>query len=263
MEECAIYLYSIVPYDYIIPLDILGMDNINNLYYIEHEDIKAIVSKVPLEDFSEEAFAQNVENMEWLKQKAILHSNIINQLFSKASSFIPVKFGTIYLCEESAYIFLRDNYQIMKEALQKVKEKEEWGIKLYCDLNKFIETEMVNEKKSVLEQTSNISKGAQYFLQKKLSGTIENMAKSKVFTISQKIFDEFSASYFEGKLNKILSKEATGRSLDMYMNSVFLIHKDNVVKFKQTAENYKNDYRSIGINIELIGPWPPYNFCSI
>lgn len=263
MEKHAIYLYGITSLDRIIDLNIPGIAQESNLYCIEYQDIKAVVSNVPLEEYDQDAFAQNVEDIEWLKEKAVLHSNIVNGLFNASRTLIPLSFGTIFLSKENVNHFLMENYHTLKQNLDKINEKEEWGVKLFCDINKFIETNMDDEKKLILEQTSDMSTGARYFLQKKLTTNIEDMAKNKVIALSQKLFNELSTKSCERKLNKLLSREATGVPHDMYMNSVFLLNINNLESFEKTIENYKKEYEKTGIHIIHTGPWPPYNFYCI
>lgn len=263
MDKYAIYLYGVTYHDSVNELDMLGIDNNNKLYSVEYNDLKAIVSNVLYEEFNEESFAKNVEDMNWLKENAVLHSNIVNELFNTLNGIVPVKFGSIFVTEEGLCNFLIENYQYLIKNIEISKGKEEWGIKIYSDINKFITTNMKDEKQEVSEQASEISTGAGYFLKKKLFGMIEQKAKDKIIMLSQKIFDEISVRSVESKLNKLLSKEATGVSFEMYLNSVFLINKDKVDLFKSMIEEYKHDYKNIGLYIEESGPWPTYNFMSI
>jgi len=263
MQNHAIYLYGIIPEDFEKELDILGIDQKNKLYIIQNKELKAVTSNVPLEEFGEKAFARNVENMDWLKQKAVLHSDIITQIFTIAGLIVPVKFGTVYLLEENVRNFLQEYSEALKENISNLKGTEEWGVKLYCDINKFIDTSMAEEKESVLEQTSQVSKGAGYFMKKKLSGSIEESAKDKIIKFSQDIYNNISSQTYNAKLNKILSREATGLPYEMYMNAVLLINKENIVCFKQLVQQYISEYESKGIFIEQSGPWPPYNFCNL
>lgn len=261
MSECEIYLYGIVPFDTIYELNLEGIDDVNTLYYIQYEGLKAIVSNVAVEEYNEETFARNVEDMNWLKQKAVLHSNIINELFNNLGNIIPVKFGSIFITEQSLHNFLSENYEQLNHNIGYTEGKEEWGIKLYGDINKFIDNNMEDEKKEILQQVATVSKGAGYFIQKKLLSTIEEKAKDKIIALSQKMFNELSAQSVESKLNKLLSKEATGIPVAMYLNSVFLIDKNSLDLFKKLVGYYKKEYKNIGLYIEETGPWPAYNFC--
>jgi len=263
MNNCAIYLYGIIPVHSASSFNILGIDKINQLYSLDFEDLKAMVSDVPLVDYDEISFTKNAEDIEWLKEKAFLHSNIISHIFNITNAIVPIKFGTIFLCKDNIFCFLKENYQALKDNLINTANKQEWGVKLYCDINMFIDTNMTDEKKKILEQTSNISKGARYFLHKKLEDNISNMAKNKILILSKNIFDNLLSECSEGKFNKLLSKEATGMPFEMYMNSTFLLSKKHVQHFIQTLDIHKDELKKIGVYLEQTGPWPPYNFCTL
>ncbi len=260
MDECAIYLYGVAPSELVNDLNILGIDSTNKLYTIIYSDLKAIVSNVSLEEYNEEEFAKNIEDMNWLKEKAFLHSNITNELFNTIGNIIPVKFGSIFILYENLHKFLNENYQNLKVNIDCAKGKEEWGIKLYGDMNQFIKANMSDERNQIEEQAATVSKGAAYFIKKKLSSTIEEKAKDKIIALSQKIFNEISTKSIESKLNKLLSKNATGMAYEMYLNSVYLINKDDVDSFNNVVENCKKEYGNNGFYIEETGPWPIYNF---
>lgn len=263
MEESIIYMYGVINRDNSFGLRISGIDTSSGLYTVGYEDIYAVVSNVPFDEYNEESFSRNVEDMQWLKNKAILHSDITNRIFDCIGSIVPVKFGTIFLDKENVRNFLMENYKSLNENLDKMKQKEEWGLKVYCDIKKFIDAGMEDEKKAIHEQTSMMSKGTRYFALKKLEKSLEDKAVDKIFKLSQKLFDDISIICCEGKLNKLLSKEVTGIPLDMYMNAVFLVKKDDLEFFKQTIENYGMEYDRTGIYIDQNGPWPPYNFCRL
>ena len=57
---------------------------VDNLYWIAHRDLCAVVSNVPDLEFNEEALHQNVSDMEWLKLKVLLQVSSFSPKLSRA-----------------------------------------------------------------------------------------------------------------------------------------------------------------------------------
>lgn len=263
MVQMGIYLYSVVFSNKEFNIDKHGIDNENLLYAIDSEDLRAVVSPVSMEEYNEESLAIKINDIEWLKEKAILHSDLVNLIFHSVDSIIPIKFGTIFHNKENIINFLEENRHSLVENLIRLNGTVEWSIKVYCDLERFINTSMLEEKKELLSRISNTSKGAAYFIQKKISGQMETMAKSKVLSVTDQLFNLLMSESTGGKLNKLLSREATGQKFDMYMNAVFLIKKADIGLFLSTVDKYRKENIDNGILIEQSGPWAPYNFCFL
>ena len=108
-----IYLYCVTD----APPDLRELvPRVDKLYSIVHRDLCAVVSNVPEPEFNEQALHQNVNDMEWLKLKVLLHEGVIESVM-KHQSVVPFKFATLFRHQDSLTACLEQNYESLKTML--------------------------------------------------------------------------------------------------------------------------------------------------
>lgn len=229
-----------------------------------YKDIEAIVSEVSLEEFgSEEIQKRAAEDLEWIKEKALMHEKVIETAMKNFGGLIiPMKFGTIFKDRKTLNGSLKKDYLMFKGLLKSLEGKEERSVKIYCKSELF-ENEIKKKSSTIrskLEEIKSLSAGRQYFLE----GEINEMAKKEA-----RNFINNCLSLFLGKLkglaeelkeNKILGKELTQRKDPMIFNGAFLVKKEKVDGFQGEIQKLRAEYEKIGFIFESSGPWSPYNF---
>jgi len=236
----------------------------NNLHYICHNGLYAVVSKVEQREFGEEGLKKNMADFEWVKTKASMHEKIIDQVMAN-TDVIPFKFGTLFSTDESLKAMLEQYGQEFKAILRKLAHKQEWGFKIYCNPEK-LKAGFLSNQEEILEienevKTSSVGKG--YFLKKKKDQVLERMLNDKINECGQESFELLKELSFEACINRLLPKEVTEREDDMVLNSAFLVDRDEVGDFKNMVDTLKMHYEGKGLLIDCTGPWPPYNFCGL
>ncbi len=88
----------------------------------------------------------------------------------------------------------------------------------------------------------------------------KNDVTAMLTNASEVIFQEAGKDAYEAKLNKTLPQKLTGKNKEMILNTAFLIEKEKVAHFCKQVKKIIEKYKSMGIEIELSGPWPPYSF---
>ena len=262
VKENIIYLYCITDK---VP-QLKAIENlIDKPYFIYHRDLYAIVNRVKESEFAEENLKRNLADLEWIKVRVMIHEKVIEGIM-KNTCVIPFKFAMLFNTEDNFKAMFSKHLRGFKDILRKLKDKEEWGVKIYCDLGKLKENLMQKD-----EQLLNIDKeindaaapGKAYILKKKKEGLL-NIAVNKNFNgYGQISFDRLKEKSGEARINKLLSREVTERDDEMILNSAFLINKDKVGDFLNTVEDLRGKYTDRGLFFDCTGPWPPYNFCAL
>jgi len=232
------------------------------LYLISEQGLYAVVSEETEGEFDRENLERNLSNLEWIKQRAVLHEKVIEQIMEQAG-VIPFKFGTLFNNEQNLKAMLVEHGDEFKSDLDQLADKEEWGVKVYCDKEKLkhnlnIESE---EFKNIDEEISAASPGKAFILKKKREELLDVVLSKTLDTYVQGSFNQLSRYCREGRLNRILQREATGRDEDMILNAAYLVAKDKVAQFNQEADRLNSEGKGKGVSFEASGPWPPYNFC--
>jgi len=283
----GVYVYCIFyGREYAIPLR-KGIDNRENISSVKYEDIEALMSYVPLNEYNEESLKEKLEDVGWIVPRAQAHERIIESVM-QFCAVIPVKFCTIFNDESKVSETLRRNYTEFKSLLDYLSDKQEWGVKTYVDCNKISQVlsaeissgaPQVRSTRSVEtlsraaeassakireldEQLSVASEGVAYFLKKKRDDILKESSEEIVPALAEKIYQKLQPWAVESRRNKLLSRSSTGRSDDMILNVALLLTKWDVAKLKMKIDRLAAGYRRKGFLFELSGPWPPHNFCG-
>ena len=261
VKKDLIYLYCITD-------KVPKLKEIENLaddpYFIYRQGLYAVVNKVKESEFAEENLKRNLADLEWIKVRAMTHEKAIEGIM-KNTCVIPFKFATLFNTEDNLKAMFSKHLREFKDILRKLKDKEEWGVKIYCNLGKLKEN-LIQEDEQLLNIDKEINgpaaPGKAYLLKKKKEEFL-NIAVNKNFNeYGQVSFDRLKEKSMDARINKLLSKEVTERDDEMILNSAFLINKDKVEDFLDTVEGLGGKYTDRGLFFHCTGPWPPYNFCK-
>ncbi len=234
------------------------------VYFVYHQGLYAVVSKVKESEFSAENLKKNLANLAWIKSKVNIHEKIIEGVM-RDTCVLPFKFGTIFKTEDSLKTMLEKHMGEFKENLENLEGKEEWGVKIYCDIEKLKST-LIKEEAEILKMGKEIassSPGKAYVLKKKKEELMKEALNRRINEYGQESFEILRGLSIEARINKLLPKEVTERDDEMILNSAFLVDKNRVAEFIQAADGLKVKYKERGLNFDCTGPWPPYNFTTI
>lgn len=234
------------------------------IYPIYLQGIYAIVSKVLPDEFDEENLKKNLNNMDWVERKTRQHEAIIEEIM-KNSTVLPFKFATIFETEEKVKRLLGEKNVEFKKIIGGLGGKEEWGLKIYCDMAKFKDiTEKEDER--VEEQDREIasaSKGKAYFLKKKKDEFVKGIVSERIVEYTKDCFERLKRLSLQAKINKILPKAVTEKEQDMVLNAAFLTNKKMIKELERILSYIRTTYSQKGLEFDWTGPWPAYNFCSL
>lgn len=260
-EKQLVYLYCVTNEE---PTLERAEDLVDNLYFVHHNGLCAAASKVEQLEFGEEGLKRNMTDFQWVKANASMHEKIIEQVMTN-TTVIPFKFGTLFNTDDSLKAMLQEYGEEFKVILRKLENREEWGVKIYCDTKK-LKAFSINDEPEILEIENQINKsspGKTFFLKKKKAELLAQAVNRKINEYGQESFDLLKELSFEARINKLLPKQVTERKDDMVLNSAFLVGKDEVGDFINMVDMLRVHYENKGFFIDCTGPWPPYNFCGL
>ena len=236
----------------------------DKLYFIRHRGIYAAVSKVKDSEFSEERLKKNFSDMNWVETKAREHIEVISRIM-ETSTVIPFKFCTIFETEDSLKIMLEDYSARLKDSIAKLDGKEEWSLKIYCDLKVLMEQiSQISEKIKQIDEEILLSPPGKAFLLKKIRDELlKDAICKKISEYGQYCFEKLRVCAQEGVINRLLPKEVTEKENEMILNSAYLVSKEKVENFLNVVEGLADEYKKCGFEFDCKGPWPAYDFCII
>src|SRR3989338_777306 len=162
-KEGLIYLYCITD-------KVPKLKEIENLvdkpYFIYHQSLYAIVNKVKESEFDEENLKRNLADLEWIMKDACV---------------IPFKFATIFNTEDNLKAMLSQHLKEFKALLIKLEDKEEWGVKIYCNSEKLKENLMQEDEqllpKEVTERNDEMILNSAFLINKDKVGDFLNIVE--------------------------------------------------------------------------------------
>lgn len=237
---------------------------VDSLYSVQHEGLYGVAGHVEDSEFGEENLKRNLVDLEWVRAKATTHEKVIEGIMED-TCVIPFKFGTLFNTNDGLKAMLEVYGEEFKTILRELKNKQEWGVKIYCDIQR-LKSGIADGQPEILEVENEIkssSVGKAYFLKKKKAELVEQAVNKKINQYGRESFALLKDLSSAARTNRLLPKEVTEREDDMILNSAFLVGNDSVHDFVSLANSLKTQYEDVGFSVDCTGPWPPYNFCSI
>ena len=234
------------------------------LYVIESNGLYITVKDVSDKDYSESNIKAHLSDESWLDIQVREHISVIETIMED-QTVVPFNFCTIYTSEETLNQFLDKFKTQLSNALTHLHNKEEWSLKAYCDKNEIVKNIdiLCDEIADIDFQIQSSLPGKSYILNKKRRELIAKEITEIYNSYSRNVFLKIRPLSEEYKYKTLLSNDQTGKNNDMILNATFLIKKDNVNAFIESSEALILEYRSIGLEIEITGPWPPYEFINV
>lgn len=248
-----------------------GMDK-KKVYTLGYKNIEAVITEVNPKEFDPKKVKTKLEkDLKWTEEKIRNHQAIIEEAMRK-STVIPLKFLTLYKTKEKVKKVLEEKYNEFRGLLNKLRGKEEWGLKVYVvDKEKLAEAikkgdeELIKMGKEITEKPE----GVKYFFEKQIEEKVKEKLDKQLDGYIKEVFDILAPFSVEKPvINKLLPVELTGKDKgttlrEMILNISYLISKEKVGEFQKTVERiHHNIYFPKGLWLEYSGPWPPYSFVS-
>ena len=252
------------------PLALAGIDQQQGIYAIEEKGLRVLVSHIDVDAFQSQvkhAFAEFTSAAGAVQQgtAALLqaHEDVVDALMQQ-TTVVPFKFGTLLKDEAAASRMLLDDEERFKQLLARFAGKAEWGLKVYADTGALIQ-HIASIEPGIAElhaQREKLAPGAAYLLGKKLEQAVKDAVAARLASITEAIFQQADEDASEAKLSKTLPRKLTGKQQEMILNAAYLVEKASAAHFCQQGKRLQERYASLGLELEISGPWPPYNFTS-
>ena len=236
------------------------LKGIDELYPIADCGLVAVARMVSGEDFSEKNLPENIHNVAWLEAKVREHHRIVSTLAGRMT-LLPFKFATVFYSEENVKAVLGQYELLMKERLQQLIGKQEWGLRVwgnYGEVNDYVEASN-NEMKALKKELVKSSPGKAFLLKKKKA----DLLKSVVHSYFNKQVQECLHDLTPYSCKNMLQNGVTVEGSDIGLKAAFLVARNKTEPFLHEIERKRSTLKAAMINLECTGPWPPYNFADI
>ena len=216
-------------------------------------DLAAIASGVPLTEFGEAAIEENLRDEAWLEEKVRAHETVLEAALA-GTPLVPFRFGTIFRSDDHVRKMLRENPHLT-EVLERLRGTVELGVKAYLDVDEF-------ERRHGDEAEAGEG-GRAYLLRKQRDRRLADARASFVNACAEESHARLSSAAEDARANPLHRPEVTGGAGEMLLNGAYLVRVAAEAGFKDALSALESRFAADGVQYELTGPWPPYNFVEV
>lgn len=248
------YVYCVVGADHEgAPAGLTGVDAGHDVFRLEQDDLAAVVSRVPLAVYGEEPLREHLADMEWLELTARRHEEVLEQV-ARGGTPIPMRLCSIYQHESGVRGMLVREAAGLREALDHLSGKAEWGVKAFADVA------AVPASPGDAPASPGGGEGTAYMQGRLVERRDREETQQRLDDACRAIHTALSAVAADGVISPPQRPEVSGRDLPMIFNASYLVADADREAFHAELVRLGDELAALNVELEATGPWPPYNF---
>jgi hypothetical protein len=258
----GLYLYCLARLSQLPPLPLLGpgVYGQNSLAVATYQDLVAVWSPVPVEDFCGPEAEERLRDLTWIGPRVIRHQEVVAGVM-RHSPVLPVRFGTIFASLDNLEKVLQRYSDTIAKFLERLSDQEEWAVKGMLDRPGAREKLFALNLAREAESLEALSPGKRYFEEQRLRAAGDQELQRWLKEVCRKLWTDLRDYAAEIQERRLLSRKTTGIDQDMVWNWALLIPRPAVGGFQARIQDIHDRYAHRGLRLEVTGPWPPYSFC--
>lgn len=191
------------------------------------------------------------------------HRALINlAMFSEVA---PVQAGFILQDADAIFDWLARAGGTVSRALDRVGRAQEWGVRLFADMENCARTPVTSPAIAALEAgMQGASPAKALSIRKKLLDERSREVLRNLTIRAESVHRRLLDMAREGTANPLtLGAAWNGVAPILLLDSAYLVARGHETTFHRYAEELTNVLYAEGFSLELSGPWPPYSFSAI
>lgn len=230
--------------------------------------LTAIVGSVDARQFSPEALARNLEDLDWLAETARAHDAVIAAMAASGQPIVPVRLATLFSADDGVREMLRSRSDYFHTALNAVNGRTEWGVKAYVAPEALADSPDLwpDEPRQAGTQQAGAAQapkgaGSAYLMRRRAQLVARRSAESAAEVWAQQIHNRLRPLSAASRLHPAQDPRLTGRRDWMILNAAYLVDRERTGQFQDLVEQLAAGRP--GLDVQLTGPWPPYSFAAV
>jgi len=244
------YLYAIAAVSTRLRSSLPSLDSgISRVELIEHDDLAAIVSHVPIEGFGT---SDQLRDLEWLGRHVQAHDSVIKSAM-RSGPVIPLRFCTVFRDDQRVRALLTKHHAPMRSTLDTLAGKSEWGVKIRVDT-----------RAAATSNGNQAISGREYLARKGRSSSKTAAPRRSTPGVAQRVVPQVQSALEEVAVESTtLPLRAGDADRSIVFNGAYLLADERLDDFQARVSKVERERAAEGIHLELTGPWPPYNFVRL
>ncbi len=214
--------------------------------------VVAMTSALPADEFEPAAWERHADDASWLGSVAAGHHRVLQAAIA-AGDVVPFRLPSLYGDHEALRRALSDHAGSIAEAIERVRGRVEWAVKLYRS----------DESGEPDTDSESARTGSDYLIGRSRQMQARDEADALVEDRVRSLYDRLRETSVAAVRNPPQDRLLSGRSEPMVLNAALLVERTGLADCQARIDEIAQQARSFGILTEASGPWPAYNFASL
>lgn len=269
--DTGYYVYGLVASTCTLdPATLTGFDAAYPLEQVACGTLTALVSEIPLYTVGADA-----EDETWLERSKRVHDTLCRQIDDAGYAILPLRSPQTCASKAVLEATLKTHHDELAEALQHITGRQEWSVKIYCDVIKIWES-MLEDEKEVHAFLSNIDDMVELLGENgiKLDGEAEIEAFKTGMAVEVEDMIASIFSYCKVRSHDVLHKIAADSLLTppadgqvfgagtMILGASYLVATDQGQHFRSVLETMAEEHKKLGFSYYIGGPYFAYQYAA-
>jgi hypothetical protein len=226
--------------------------------------VSLIVSDVPSTTYNSEQLTTQLADLDWVSRCGAAHHAVAEKL-AESHAVLPFRLFTLFSSEAKALAALRKTKARIAKALDRVKGRQEWVLRIgrpdpaRIDTGDARKTGVAHIRKGKAEVAAGASttSGTSFLLAKADARREAAERDARVSIDAAAVFDKL----------RTMADDATARPVEpanaLLLDAAFLVPAVDIEAFRHALTAAAAGLLRDGCAVTLTGPWPPYSFASL
>lgn len=206
--------------------------------------LQALVSSVPLADFSGERLEASLQDLTWLAETARAHHHVVDTV-GHTAALVPLALATVFYDEDRVRAVLQERGPEFRRVLDDLVGRSEFGVKAYLP-----------SAPPAGRDGDAASSGTEYLLRRRAAvGQAERVVQA-ARAAALALHDTASEAAVRARRHRVHDAALTGRTEQMVLNGAYLVDRGHSEQWRAAVARAVPDH----LMVEVTGPWVPYSF---
>jgi hypothetical protein len=258
MAEVGLYVYGLVAAEDLDSVPALtGVDGEHAVECLREGDLCALVSRVRLADFDEQPLREHLADMAWVEQTARRHQQVLDAVLGLCTP-LPMRLCTLYADEDGLRQMLEHQQDDLRVALGDLRGTLEWGVQCFSGARPVAPP----AAEATPTRGDAVISGKDYLQQKLQARKGDEQADAQLDLICDQLHAELCSLAQAGRLGAPQRSELSRHGKPMVLNAFYLVANEQREAFGARVAELHQEHGERGLELQLTGPWPPYNFVT-
>jgi hypothetical protein len=215
-----------------------------SLELVGDDDVAVVVGRVPQSEYGEDVLPSRLNDRQWLGRAVTEHEQVVRSMLG-TGAVVPLRFGSLYRDIHAVEEFLSTHREEFLTSLARLRDRVELGVKVWV------------AAPGDGGRQGPAPTGREYLERRRAEREEAARARATLDERLRAIHARLLAAADDGVLNRPQPKELSGDRREMAINAAYLVTAGGEALLAE-VERLRAEHDDL--ELEVTGPWAPYNF---